>query len=242
MRRVVSHLRREPDPRFGPTRGPMSGVLNYGQRALKVFTRGPFARGNGRSRLPPVGGVLVLRPRLPRGNPLLPDLGFHVRLVEHLEAGVGRCVRGDDRFGRVRDRRDAPLPKMSRARRHQSSPFDTGEGGLKARSSNRPASSRLDMRPLLRRDRDAVSAVIATILLVAITVVLAAVLYIMVSGLFTSTGTGPQIIGVAVSKTTDGTNWPSRSAPTRPALPPPMAHRQPAPPTGRPTASKPFIG
>src|SRR5713101_5201495 len=65
------------------------------------------------------------------------------------------------------------------------------------------------MRSPLRYDRDAVSAVIATILLVAITVVLAAVLYIMVSGLISPTNNGPQIMGVVVSKTTDGKNWTS---------------------------------
>ncbi len=48
----------------------------------------------------------------------------------------------------------------------------------------------------VRRDRRGVSPVIGTILLVAITVVLAAVLYVMVSGLL-GTGTGPQTIGVA---------------------------------------------
>ncbi len=51
------------------------------------------------------------------------------------------------------------------------------------------------------------SPVIATILMVAITVVLAAVLYVMVSGLVGNPGQTPRAIGVAVSKTGDGSNW-----------------------------------
>ena len=96
------------------------------------------------------------------------------------------------------------------------------------------------MRPLLRRDRDAVSAVIATILLVAMTVVLAAVLYIMVSGLFTSTGTGPQIMGVAVSKTTDGTNWTLQIVSTPLGLTPAMVHLQLVAPNGTSIVYKTF--
>src|SRR5436309_14463704 len=45
-----------------------------------------------------------------------------------------------------------------------------------------------NMHPLIRKDETAVSPVIATILMVAITVVLAAVLYVMVSGLITPVG------------------------------------------------------
>ncbi len=48
---------------------------------------------------------------------------------------------------------------------------------------------------------------IATILMVAITVVLAAVLYVMVSGLVTGPGSTPRAMGIAVAKTGDGTNW-----------------------------------
>jgi FlaG/FlaF family flagellin (archaellin) len=43
--------------------------------------------------------------------------------------------------------------------------------------------------------------------MVAITVVLAAVLYVMVSGLVSGPGSTPQAIGVSVKKTPDGTNW-----------------------------------
>ena len=48
----------------------------------------------------------------------------------------------------------------------------------------------------IRKDEAAVSPVIATILMVAITVVLAAVLYVMVSGLISGPGAAPQLIGV----------------------------------------------
>ncbi len=61
------------------------------------------------------------------------------------------------------------------------------------------------MRAIVRND-EAVSPVIATILMVAITVVLAAVLYVMVSGLITSPTTAQQI-GAAVTRSGDGTNW-----------------------------------
>lgn len=48
---------------------------------------------------------------------------------------------------------------------------------------------------------------IATILLVAITVVLAAVLYVMVSGLFNPHNTTAKFLGAAVSKSGDGLDW-----------------------------------
>src|SRR5437879_12981032 len=96
------------------------------------------------------------------------------------------------------------------------------------------------MRPLLRRNRDAVSAVIATILLVAITVVLAAVLYIMVSGLISPSGSGPQIMGVAVSKTTEGTNWTLQIVSTPLGLTPAMVHLQLVAPNGTSTVSQTF--
>src|SRR6266545_6390688 len=50
------------------------------------------------------------------------------------------------------------------------------------------------MQSIIRKDEAAVSPVIATILMVAITVVLAAVLYVMVSGLLVGPGaTRPQV-------------------------------------------------
>src|SRR2546425_10031760 len=61
------------------------------------------------------------------------------------------------------------------------------------------------MNRIIRKDEEAVSPVIATILMVAITVVLAAVLYVMVSGLLVGPGGGPQTIGVNRQDTS--TNW-----------------------------------
>ena len=63
------------------------------------------------------------------------------------------------------------------------------------------------MQRIIRKDEEAVSPVIATILMVAITVVLAAVLYVMVSGLITGPGGSPQAMGVSVLPSSDGTNW-----------------------------------
>src|SRR2546428_4777715 len=63
------------------------------------------------------------------------------------------------------------------------------------------------MKSIIRKDEAAVSPVIATILMVAITVVLAAVLYVMVSGLLTPTGQGPRVMGVNIGTSGDGTNW-----------------------------------
>src|SRR5438034_11348083 len=63
------------------------------------------------------------------------------------------------------------------------------------------------MKSIIRKDEAAVSPVIATILMVAITVVLAAVLYVMVSGLLTPTGQGPRVMGVNIWRSGDGTNW-----------------------------------
>lgn len=60
----------------------------------------------------------------------------------------------------------------------------------------------------IRRDSAAVSPVIATILMVAITVVLAAVLYVMVTGLIQNPGQTPQQIGVNVTgDLAGGTLW-----------------------------------
>lgn len=63
------------------------------------------------------------------------------------------------------------------------------------------------MKAIIRKDEDAVSPVIATILMVAITVVLAAVLYVMVSGLITTPNTTPTAWGVSLGSSGDGTNW-----------------------------------
>jgi len=63
------------------------------------------------------------------------------------------------------------------------------------------------MQSIIRKDETAVSPVIATILMVAITVVLAAVLYVMVSGLITGPGSTPRAMGVTIQRSTDQTNW-----------------------------------
>src|SRR5256712_14109358 len=89
------------------------------------------------------------------------------------------------------------------------------------------------MRPAIRSDREGVSPVIATILLVAITVVLAAVLYVMVSGLLTPVGNGPQIIGVVLSKTGDGKNWSLEIASTPLGLTPGTVHLELTSPGGQ---------
>ncbi len=63
------------------------------------------------------------------------------------------------------------------------------------------------MKAIIRKDEQAVSPVIATILMVAITVVLAAVLYVMVSGLISGPGNAPKAIGVSVTSSPNGLNW-----------------------------------
>src|SRR5437870_8875633 len=63
------------------------------------------------------------------------------------------------------------------------------------------------MKSIIRKDEAAVSPVVATSLSVDITVVPAAVLYVMVSGLLTPTGRGPRVMGVNISPSGDGTNW-----------------------------------
>jgi len=96
------------------------------------------------------------------------------------------------------------------------------------------------MRPLIRGDHDGVSPVIATILLVAITVVLAAVLYVMVSGLLTPVGNGPQIMGVVLGKTGDGNNWTLQIASTPLGLTPSTVHLQLITPGGQTAVYKTF--
>ncbi len=61
------------------------------------------------------------------------------------------------------------------------------------------------MRAIVRTDEQAVSPVIATILMVAITVVLAAVLYVMVSGLIGTGTNAPNSIGIL--RSSSGGNW-----------------------------------
>ena len=61
------------------------------------------------------------------------------------------------------------------------------------------------MKAIIRKDDQAVSPVIATILMVAITVVLAAVLYVMVSGLISGPGASKPFVTFS-SATVQGTN------------------------------------
>ncbi len=63
------------------------------------------------------------------------------------------------------------------------------------------------MRAIFRTDRTGVSPVIATILLVAITVVLAAVMYVMVSGMFNPHATTAQFLGVSLGQSAGGVDW-----------------------------------
>lgn len=96
------------------------------------------------------------------------------------------------------------------------------------------------MRPVIRHDLDGVSPVIATILLVAITVVLAAVLYAMISGLLMPVPTGPQIMGVSVGKTGDGKNWTLDIVSTPSGLTPATVHLKLIAPGGQTAAYKTF--
>ncbi|MFQ6107503.1 MAG: archaellin/type IV pilin N-terminal domain-containing protein [Thermoplasmata archaeon] len=59
---------------------------------------------------------------------------------------------------------------------------------------------------IVRKNEEAVSPVIATILMVAITVVLAAVLYVMVSGLITTTAAEPNV-QLAAPESVSSTLW-----------------------------------
>ena len=63
------------------------------------------------------------------------------------------------------------------------------------------------MKTIIRKDEQAVSPVIATILMVAITVVLAAVLYVMVSGLISGPGSTPTAWGVNIARPGSQSNW-----------------------------------
>ncbi len=63
------------------------------------------------------------------------------------------------------------------------------------------------MRAPLHVEEAAVSPVIGTILLVAITVILAGVLYVMVAGILRPTDNAPRLMGIALEKSGDGKNW-----------------------------------
>jgi flagellin-like protein len=57
------------------------------------------------------------------------------------------------------------------------------------------------------KNKKGVSPVIATILMVAITVVLAAVLYVMVMGMMSGPGNTPKSVGLVAHLSADGTTW-----------------------------------
>jgi len=59
----------------------------------------------------------------------------------------------------------------------------------------------------MRTKEEAVSPVIAVVLMVAITVVLASTVYLLVSGLIIPVERESQRLGVVVEKTSDGSNW-----------------------------------
>src|SRR5437773_2972372 len=63
------------------------------------------------------------------------------------------------------------------------------------------------MKSIIRKDEAAVSPVIATILMVAITVVLAARPYVNISGLQTPKDQVCRVMRVNISPSGDGTNW-----------------------------------
>jgi len=63
------------------------------------------------------------------------------------------------------------------------------------------------MNAIIRKDERAVSPVIATILMVAITVVLAAVLYVMVSGLITPVGGNKPLVTFSSASKVNAVTW-----------------------------------
>ena len=74
------------------------------------------------------------------------------------------------------------------------------------------------MHPLIRKDETAVSPVIATILMVAITVVLAAVLYVMVSGLITPVGGNKPLVTFSPVSKVNGVTWTFSVASAQPSV------------------------
>ncbi len=96
------------------------------------------------------------------------------------------------------------------------------------------------MRSCVRPDSDAVSPVIATILLVAITVILAGILYVMISGMFRPIGNGPEVMGVLIQKTADGKNWSLTIASTPTGLTPAEVRLIIISPSGATNLSKTF--
>lgn len=100
---------------------------------------------------------------------------------------------------------------------------------------------RFAMKRPRRLDDRAVSPVIATILLVAITVVLAGVLYIMLSGLLIPGQSGPRAMGIALTKSQDGKNWTLTVVSTPPGLTQSEARLTLFAPNGSVMVSKSFL-
>jgi flagellin-like protein len=74
------------------------------------------------------------------------------------------------------------------------------------------------MSAIIRKDERAVSPVIATILMVAITVVLAAVLYVMVSGLITGPGAQKPLVTFSGVTKVNAVTWTFTVASAQPAV------------------------
>ena len=74
------------------------------------------------------------------------------------------------------------------------------------------------MKSVIRKDEAAVSPVIATILMVAITVVLAAVLYVMVSGLITPVGGNKPVVAFSSVTKVNAWSWTFTVASATPAV------------------------
>jgi archaeal type IV pilus assembly protein PilA len=74
------------------------------------------------------------------------------------------------------------------------------------------------MKAIIRKDEQAVSPVIATILMVAITVVLAAVLYVMVSGLLTGPGPSKPLVTFGSPSKVNAVTWTITIAGAQPSI------------------------
>jgi archaeal type IV pilus assembly protein PilA len=74
------------------------------------------------------------------------------------------------------------------------------------------------MHAIIRKDEQAVSPVIATILMVAITVVLAAVLYVMVSGLITGPGAQKPLVTFSAVTKVNAVTWTFTVASAQPTV------------------------
>src|SRR5205823_2569201 len=76
----------------------------------------------------------------------------------------------------------------------------------------------ITMKGVIRKDEAAVSPVIATILMVAITVVLAAVLYVMVSGLITPVGGNKPLVTFSAVTKVNAVTWTFSIASAQPTV------------------------